>query len=62
MSPLTTLLEEINASVFSGDLFYVKEERAALREYAERWLRAIGEHEGDAIDDLGAVDTASQLR
>lgn len=37
--------EQIDASVFSGELLWKDNERALLREYAERWLRAIAEHE-----------------
>ena len=37
--------EEIDAHVFSGDILYNGSDRATLREYAERWLRAIDEHE-----------------
>jgi hypothetical protein len=37
----------IDASVFSGDILYVKDERDHLKKYCERWLRAIAEVEED---------------
>ena len=42
---LHDLCESIDASVFSGELLFNDEERAELKQYAERWLRAIAEHE-----------------
>jgi aminoglycoside phosphotransferase (APT) family kinase protein len=37
--------ELIDACVFSGDVLESKEERAELKEYVERWLRAISQQE-----------------
>lgn len=62
-------LEHVDASVFSGELLWNANERALLKEYAERWLRAIAEHEQllanspkedtDAPDDPPAVPDTS---
>lgn len=41
--------ESIDASVFSGDLLFIDESRAELKQYAARWLRAIGEHEAGCV-------------
>lgn len=35
----------IDAAVFSSDVLYNEATRSELKEYAERWLRAIAEHE-----------------
>jgi hypothetical protein len=43
--------ESIDASVFSGDLLWSKERRGTLKEYVERWQRAIAEHEKLCPDD-----------
>lgn len=44
-SYLDNACEEIDASIFSGDVLYVKSERAELKRYVERWARAIAESE-----------------
>lgn len=41
--------EEIDASVFSGDLLFDKEDREALIEYIRRWTDAIKEHEREIL-------------
>lgn len=41
--------EEIDASVFSGDLLWDVARRDSLKGYAERWLRAIAEQELEEI-------------
>lgn len=45
--------EQIDASVFSGDLLFDPVARNALKECAERWLREIKRHEAstDLPDD-----------
>ena len=42
---LNRACEEIDASVFSGDILLSESNRHELREYAERWIRAIEEQE-----------------
>ena len=42
---LINACDEIDASVFSGDVLWNEEERAELKQYIERWDRAIKEHE-----------------
>lgn len=39
--------DSLDAAIFSGDVLYNKEERAELKEYVERWKRAIDEHEAN---------------
>jgi hypothetical protein len=41
----TRELNEIDAGIFSGDVIEDNESRNEIKEYAERWLRAIAEHE-----------------
>lgn len=41
-------IDALDASVFSGDLLEVKEEREALKAHCERWLRAIADQEAMA--------------
>jgi hypothetical protein len=43
--------EDIDASVYSSDMLFDDGCRVALREYAERWLRAIDEHEKSIAED-----------
>lgn len=38
-------LETIDAAVFSGELLQHADERQELKEYCERWLRAIKKEE-----------------
>jgi hypothetical protein len=45
MKDLDNRLDSIDATVFSGDLLYVKEERELFKLYLTRWVRAIYEHE-----------------
>jgi hypothetical protein len=40
--------EQIDAAVFSGDTLYDDDDRAALKEYVQRWVRAIDSHEENA--------------
>lgn len=47
--------EEVDASIFSGDVLYSDAERKDLREYVERWLRAINEHEATEAKEGGAA-------
>jgi hypothetical protein len=42
---LEELCENIDASVFSGDLLWQTYNRNKLKQYCERWQRAIAEHE-----------------
>jgi hypothetical protein len=49
---LETSCNEIDASIFSGDVLFDDGDRVALREYAERWLRAIDEHEKSIAEDV----------
>lgn len=42
---LENACEEIDASVFTGDVLFDDVDRMELRRYVERWLRAIDEHE-----------------
>ena len=44
--------ESIDATVFSGDVLYVDQERAELKAYIERWLRAIAEYEAGEQAEL----------
>lgn len=54
--------ENIDASVFSGALLFDDQQREMLREYAERWLRAIAEHEvADAKDSAPPDETKVYL-
>lgn len=43
--------EEIDAAIFSGDVLYSETERAELKEYVERWQRAIAKHESSEAED-----------
>ena len=45
MKTLDERLDNIDASVFSGELLWIDDERKLLKEYCERWIRAIAEHE-----------------
>ena len=47
--------ESIDAAVFSGDCLESADTRAQLREYAERWLRAIAEREAAGDDPDGTL-------
>ncbi len=47
-------IDEVDASVFSGDVLCFKVEREHLKEHCERWLRAINAHEADP--ELMAMD------
>lgn len=47
---LLVACEQIDASVFSSDMLFSDEDRATLKEYVERWQRAITEHES-TVDD-----------
>lgn len=38
-------LDAVDAAVFSGELLWIDDQRNLLKQYAERWLRAIHEHE-----------------
>lgn len=49
---LKNACEEIDACVFNGDVLYCDDERKELKEYVERWVRAIAAHEAD--DATGA--------
>lgn len=45
VSKFTDDLDAIDASVFSGDVLENLDDRKELKDYAERWLRAIARHE-----------------
>lgn len=45
LNRLMNVCDEIDASVFSGELLFIDEERLYLKEYLERWQRAITDHE-----------------
>lgn len=49
---LKNACEEIDAGVFSGDVLYCDDERKELKEYVERWARAIASHEQDESSGL----------
>ena len=45
LKELDELCDQIDASVFSGELLYIDAERELLKTYVERWQRAITNHE-----------------
>lgn len=45
MNHLERACEQIDASVFSSDMLFDDERRAMLKEYLQRWTRAVDEHE-----------------
>lgn len=47
-------VNEIDASIFSGDEFLDANAREALRFYIARWSKALDEHE--AIDNMGSAE------
>ena len=54
MNHLEQACEGVDAAVFSGDALVDDASRAVLKEYVERWARAIREHEAaNAESDLG---------
>lgn len=42
--------EIVDAAIFNGDVLYSDEERTKLKEYVERWTRAIAQHEASAAE------------
>lgn len=44
-------IDGLDASVFSGGMLEQEDERQALKEHCERWLRAIAAHESLAPKD-----------
>lgn len=46
------VVNEIDASIFSGDEFLYANAREVLRFYIARWSKALDEH--DAIDNMGS--------
>lgn len=60
---LEQALEDIDASIFSGDLLHCDEERDELKEYIARWQRSIGAYEGEAdrvADQVATLERAIQ--
>lgn len=60
---LEQALEDIDASIFSGDLLHCDEERDELKEYIARWQRSIGAYEGGAdrvADQVATLERAIQ--
>ena len=51
--------EEVDASVFSGDICFRPDARATFKEYVGRWTRAIEKAEGNEIRD--ALEAADRL-
>lgn len=45
MTDLENELDCIDARIYSGPLLYIEDERAMLKDYLERWLNKINEHE-----------------
>ena len=41
---LIEMLDEIDAAIFTGDSLKSEVKREAIKEHADRWLRAIKEH------------------
>lgn len=52
---LADACESLDAGIFSGDVLYQDEERAALKEYVERWQRAIVAHEQPVAWETGPL-------
>ena len=49
---MKTHYENIDAAIFSGDLLYDEERRKELKEYCERWQKAIKEHEAISAETV----------
>ena len=58
MNHLENICEEIDASVFSGDMLYDDERRNMLKTYIGRWVRAIQQHEKFEYEDEQNEDLA----
>jgi hypothetical protein len=43
--------EEIDASIFSGDILFCDEDREMLSEYIARWQRALDERTSEATHE-----------
>ena len=44
-------IDELDASVFSGDLLWNDDQRELLKRHIERWSQAIAHHESTPIDE-----------
>ena len=53
-------LDSVDASVFSGDLLYIPNQRTILRDFVNRWAKAIADADAqDAADDNATEDQES---
>jgi hypothetical protein len=47
MTVIERSCEEIDASVFYGDMLFDTDQRKMLKDYIDRWNRAINDHESN---------------
>lgn len=59
MNHIKRLCDEIDASVFTGEVLIVDNDRQILKTYVERWSKAIAEHEAEPTEET-ATNTMRQ--
>lgn len=58
---LKSSCEVIDAGVFSGDVLYCDNERKELKEYVERWSKAIAEHESADLCNVAPTKVPAKV-
>ena len=55
MTRFEEMLDNIDASVFSGDTLYDAEELASFKKYVVRWNREIAVKEKEAVEEFDEI-------